>query len=260
MKKRWLWALTLLLVIPVVFLSGCSCTRIELGDVPASLRVSLEGGQQSGIWVSGEGEVTAVPDIATLRLGIEAQEATVDEAQAGAAEAMDGVMSALKDNGVAEKDIQTQYFSIHKVTRWDREEDEEVILGYRVTNMVTAKIREIGEAGSIIDAVVGAGGDLVRVDNIAFSVDDPSVYQEEARQKAMADAQAKAEHLAKVGGVGLGKPTYLSESIYMPSPIYPRAMVEEAMPVPGAAPPETPITPGEMEISLTVQVAYAILD
>ena len=258
MKKRWLWVLTLLLVIPVVFLPGCGCTRIELGDVPASLRVSLDGGQQSGIWVSGEGEVTAVPDIATLRLGIEAQEATVDEAQAKAAEAMDGVMSALKDNGVAEKDIQTQYFSIHKVTRWDREEDEEVILGYRVTNMVTAKIREIGEAGSIIDVVVGAGGDLVRVDNIAFSVDDPSVYQEEARQMAMADAQAKAEHLAKVGGVGLGKPTYISESIYMPSPIYPRAMVEEAMPAPAA--PPTPITPGEMEISLTVQVAYAILD
>jgi len=142
MKKRWLWALTLLLVIPVVFFSGCSCTRVELGDVPASLRVNLEGGQQSGIWVSGEGEVTAVPDIATLRLGIEAQEATVDEAQARAAEAMDGVMSALKDNGVAEKDIQTQYFSVNKVTRWDREEDEEVILGYRVTNIVTAKIRE----------------------------------------------------------------------------------------------------------------------
>jgi hypothetical protein len=258
MKRKWLWALTSLLVIPVVFLSGCSCTRVELGDVPASLRVSLEGGQLTGIRVTGQGEVTAVPDIATLRLGIEAQEATVAEAQAEAAEAMDWVMSALKDNGVAEKDIQTQYFSIHKVTRWDPEENQEVILGYRVTNMVTAKIREVEEVGSIVDAVVEAGGDLTRVDDIAFSVDDPSVYQEEARQKAMADARAKAEHLARLGGVGLGKPIYISESIYMPSPVYPRVMVEEA--VPGAAPPPTPISPGEMEISLTVQVAYAILD
>jgi len=259
MKKKWLWALTLLLVIPVVFFSGCSCTRVELGDVPASLRVSLEGGQQTGIWVSGEGKVTAVPDIATLRLGIEAQAATVAEAQADAAEAMDDVMAALKDNGVAEKDIQTQYFSVNKVTRWDDRTYEEIVTGYRVTNMVIAKIRDVEEAGSVIDVVVAAGGDLVRIDNISFSIDDPSVYQEEARQKAIADAKAKAENMARLSGVGLGKPTYISESIYMPSPIYyARGAMAEAAPAAPAV--ETPISAGEMEVSVTVQMAYAILN
>ncbi len=258
MKKKWLWALTSLLVIPIVFLSGCGCTRVELGNVPASLRVSMEGGQQVGIWVSGEGKVSAVPDIANLRLGIEAQAATVAEAQTDAAQAMDRVMTVLKDNGVAEKDIQTQYFSVSKVTRWDEEKQQEIVIGFRVTNMVTAKIREVGEAGSIIDAVAVAGGDLTRVDDISFSVDDPSVYHEQARQKAVADAQAKAEQLARLGGVRLGKPTYISESIYMPSLIYyPRAAMEETA---APAAPPTPISPGEMEISLTVQVAYAILD
>ena len=66
----------------------------------------------------------ATPDIAILRLGIEAQEKTVAEAQAQAAEAMDRVMTALKDNGVADKDIQTQYFNIRKVTRWDDARDQ----------------------------------------------------------------------------------------------------------------------------------------
>ena len=65
--------------------------------------------------------------------------------------------------------------------------------------MVTAKIREMDKVGSIIDAVAAAGGDYTRINNIAFSVDDPSPYYTEARQKAMADAKAKAEQLAESG-------------------------------------------------------------
>ena len=138
------------------------------------------------------------------------------EAQSRAAEAMDNVMTALTKNGVAKNDIQTQRFSIRRVTKWDRVKEEETVIGYRVTNMVTAKIRDIDEAGTIIDAVVEAGGDLTRIDNISFSVDDPSDYYEEARQEAMAEAKAKAKQLAELAGVTLGKPTYISEGIQIP--------------------------------------------
>jgi uncharacterized protein YggE len=264
MKKKWLWAIGLAaVVIPIVALSGCYAGIPGPGgpgwaNVPSSLQVDL-GNQQQGIWVTGEGKVTAVPDLAILRLGIEAQEATVAEAQAQASEAMERVMTALEDNGVAEKDIQTQYFNINQITRWDELMGQEVIIGYRVSNMVTAKIRDVDNAGLIIDAVVTAGGDLTRIDSINFSIDDPSVYLEEARQKAMADVKAKAEDLAKLAGVKLGKPTYISESSYLPSPIYPRVYYEGGMapPAPVVVPP---ISPGEMEVSLTVQIAYAILD
>lgn len=262
MKKKWLWAIGLAVVVPIVALSGCYAglpgpVGPRWSNLPSSLQVNM-GNQQQGIWVTGEGKVTAVPDIATLRLGIEAQEATVAEAQAQASEAMARVRTALEDNGVAEKDIQTQYFSIHKVTRWDDIKNQEIVIGYRVTNMVTAKIRDIDQAGLIIDAVAVAGGDLTRIDDISFSIDDPSVYLEEAREKAMVDAEAKAEKLAGLAGVRLGKPTYISESSYLPSPAYPRVYYEEAA-IPAPAPP-TEISPGEMEITLTVQVAYAILD
>jgi len=262
MKKKWLWAIGLGLVIPIVALSGCYAGipgpgRPGWANVPSSLEFNL-GNQQAGIWVTGEGKVMAVPDIATLRLGIEAQEATVAEAQTQASEAMDRVMAALIDNEVADRDIQTQYFSIHKVTRWDETKNQEIVIGYRVTNMVTAKIRDIDKAGLIIDAVAVAGGDLTRIDSISFSIDDPSVYFGEAREEAMADAEAKAEQLASLAGVRLGKPTYISESGYLPPPIYPR-VAYEGVPMPAPAPPP-PISPGEMEISLTVQIAYAILD
>ena len=248
MKKNWLLGISLALVLAIVGLCGCA--------TPGQVNLVT---QEEGIWVTSEGEVMAAPDIATLRLGIAAQAATVAEAQSEATEAMTKVMDALIDNGVAENDIQTQHFSIYQVTRWDRENEEEVVIGYRVTNMVTAKIREIDKeidkAGTIIDAVTEAGGDLTRIDGISFSVDDPSAYYEEAREKAIADAKAKAEQLAELAGVTLGKPTYISEGTHIPPPIYFRgADVVEA------AAPETPISPGEIEISLTIQVAYAILD
>ena len=249
MKKSWLVGISLVLVLAIVGLSGCSPGNTTVGAINLNA-------QQEGVWVTGKGEVMAVPDIATLRLGIEAQEATVAEAQSKAEEAMDRVMAALIDNGVAEKDIQTQYFSIRRVTKWDRVKEEEIVIGYRVTNMVTAKIRDIDKAGVIIDAVAEAGGDLTRIDSIGFSIDDPSAYYEEARQKAMADAKAKAEQLAELAGVKLGKPTFISEGIQIPPPIYPREIYVGEAPIP--APPPTPISPGELAISLTIQVAYAI--
>ena len=199
--------------------------------------------------------MSAVPDVATLRLGIEAQEASVAEAQSKATGAMNSVMDALAGNGVAEKDIQTQRFSIYQVTKWDRMTEEETVVGYRVTNIVTAKIRDIDKTGAIIDAVAKVGGDFTRVDSIGFSVDDPSAYYEQAREKAMAEGEAKARQLAELAGVTLGRPTYISEGVQTPSPIYPVKMAETA----AMAPVETPISPGEMEISLTVQVAYSIL-
>jgi len=87
------------------------------------------------------------------------------------------------------------------------------------------------------------------------STDDPSDYYEQARELAVANAAAKAEKLAEVAGVKLGKPTYISESTYVPSPIYRQDMIAK---VEEAAAVETPISPGEMEITLNVQMAYGI--
>ncbi len=258
MKKAWLIGVSALLLMLVgLGFSGCGGGGSTLTGGAANLRVSLSS-QQEGIWVSGRGEVSAVPDVATLRLGIEAQEASVAEAQSQAAEAMDRVMQALTDGGVAEQDIQTQHFNIRRVTRWNNAKEEEEVIGYRVSNMVTAKIRQLDRVGAIIDAVAAAGGDLTRIDDISFSVEDPSAYQAEAREKAMADARAKAEQMANLAGVKLGKPTYISESAYLPAPIYRQGFAGEK--VAGAPMVETPISPGEMKISLTVQVAYAIVD
>ncbi len=256
MKKLWFVIAILIVVLAVVGLSGCGASGAVTGGGADSLQLNLNS-QQQGIWVSGQGKVSAAPDIANLQLGIEAQDSSVAAAQSQAAEAMDKVMTALADNDVAKKDIQTQYFNISRVTKWDDNTQQEVVLGYRVTNTVTARIRDIEKAGIIIDAVALAGGDLTRINSIYFSIDDATTYQKEARDEAMDDAKTKAEQLASLAGVKLGKPTYISESFYLPSGYrYDALMMETAK----SSAPSTVISPGEMEITLSVQVTYAILN
>ncbi|MCL0103785.1 SIMPL domain-containing protein [Dehalococcoidia bacterium] len=251
MRKGWLIVTSLVVAIALLGVAGCAA--VERG-VETALAADTGNTQQKGIWVSGQGKVSVTPDIAALRLGIEAQAGTVAEAMSQAAEAMDKVLTALMEGGVAEEDIQTFRFSISEAWEWDRVTGERELTGYLVSNMVSARIRALDEVGLIIDAVVEAGGDLIRIHGIGFTVEDPTPYHYEAREKAFADARAKAEQLAGLAGVALGKPTFISEGMahFPPMPMPPRmAMDMEVAPV-------TPIMPGEQEIIINVQVVFAI--
>lgn len=219
--------------------------------------------QSTGIWVSGQGTVTTVPDVAILSIGVEAEAATVDEAMDEAAVAMDRVITSLHANGVAENDIKTQWFDIYPIKDWVDidysvkswiEDDYEVLIGYRVTNMVTVKIRDVEATGQIIDAAAKAGGDLIRIHGVSFTVDDPSLYEGDARAQAIADARAKAQQLASLAGVHLGSPFYISES----GGFYPIYQDYYGMGIMEAERVATPISPGETEITITVQMAFAI--
>lgn len=253
MKRNLLLATGIAFAMIAVGAVGCE-GYFGAGDDEIARNISSQ--QNIGIWVTGVGKVNVVPDIAMLSLGIEAQATSVAEAQQEAAEAMDAVMNVIEGYGVDEKDIQTQFFSIQPVRRWDNGDNgKEILIGYRVTNIVTVKVRNIDDAGSIIDAAVAAGGDNARVNSISFTVDEPEAYYGEAREEAMADAEAKAKQLADLGGVKLGKPIYINEySGYISPPIIYRDFeVSEALPA-----PTTAISPGETEIQLTIQVVYSI--
>ncbi len=259
MKKGLFLVLGLVLAVSLLLIGcdsqgGTSSTEAQGVSVPQSVNVALTGStsQQTGIWVSGTGEVMATPDVAILTLGVEAQETTVKVAQSEASSAMNAVVDALKTNGVADNDIQTQWYSISPVTTWNDKTNEQITTGYSATNTVTAKIRDISTAGTIIDAVTDAGGNLTRINGISFTVNDPTNYNNQAREKAMQDAAAKAQQLATLAGVTLGKAIYISESgSYIPSPIRLTASAEGAS-------ASTPISPGELDITITVQVGYSI--
>ena len=235
------------LALTLVF-TGCSGT--------GTVAVNGLSTQQQGIWVNGTGEVQVEPDIFNLSLGIVSQEDTLSAAQAAAAAAMAKVLDTLKDNGVADKDIQTSRFNVRQVTQWNREKEENEVTGYEVSNMVNVKVREIDQAGTVIDAVVAAGGDLTRINSMGFAIDDDSEYRDEARELAAEDAKARAEQLAKLSGVKLGRATYVTESSYSQPIIY-RSFAEAAAPaMDGDA--TTSIVPGELTVTVSVQIVYAI--
>lgn len=208
--------------------------------------------QAPAIDVTGSGTAFAAPDVAVLSLGVEAEAESVGEARAQAAEAMEAMLAALRDGGVADEDIQTTRFSVQP--RYERIAMRQVLQGFVVDNIVTAKIRSIDDTGQLIDAALAAGGDLTRIESVRFTIDDPSSLEDEARQEAMAEARRKAETLAQAAGVDLGRPRSISET-GGPIPIRfeaaDAAFAQEEL----AA---TPIELGELEVRVSVQVVYEL--
>lgn len=258
--KRFLLAFLCIVAVTVSGNIGCTKSATDSSALPP-LSAYLEapevsilyGQQQVGLWVSGEGKVTAVPDIALLSLGVEAEAKSVAQGQKSAAEAMDKVIKALKAKGVSDQDIQTRTFSVQPLRRWLEKENRDEIIAYRVTNMAIAKVRQIDKVGSIIDAVAEAGGDFIRINSVSFAVDDPEPLYEQAREKAIRDAMNKAQQIARVANIKLGKPIYISEGISYVPPV----IRDYALKAAEVTPP-TPISPGELDFHVTVQIVYKI--
>ena len=254
MKKIWLAVVGIIVIMGMLLLAGC-----DTGANPGDIKVSLDN-QQQGINVSGVGKVMIKPDLAVLSLGIESQDISVAEAQTKASEAMEKVMAALKAQGIDDKDIQTQYFNIAQVNRWDNYNEKNTVIGYRVTNTVTVKVRDIEKAGTVIGAVVEAGGDLTRVNNIDWTVEEPSAVYKQARVLAMKYAKEKAKQMADEGGVKLGDITYISENsmtYYQPYSNY-QSNGDMVVAIPAPTMVNVPLSVGQLEISTTVQVVYSI--
>ena len=232
---------------------------------------------QQGLHVRATGAVTGTPDIAIISLGVESIEDTASEARAMAAGAMAGVMVVLEEAGIGSRDIQTQYFNIRprykdvRITNCGDEEEKEIgtaastedcttswelrLIGYSVSNQATVKIRNLGEAGTIIDQVTEAAGDLVRVNNVSFTIEDTDALKEEARDKAVEALQRKALAMAELAGVSLGRLVQLEEAtdFFDAQPVYARTALHSAE---SAA--DTSISAGEIQVSATVSGVYLI--
>lgn len=238
----------------IMALVACSLLAVMLATSCIQVSTGAEG-QPRGIQVTGEGKVTATPDLAIIRLGVEARERSVEEAQRRAASAMSRVSEAIKGLGVPEKDIRTQRFQILPERRVVSKERGEEILEYRVTNVVVVNLRDLDKTARLVDMAAERGGDLVRVESVQFQVEDPSRYKAEAQEQALKDARTKAEAIAAQLGRRLGKPRYVSESAFR-APTFeiaaPQVMGR------GGEPTPTPIEPGQTEIRLSVQVVFEI--
>jgi uncharacterized protein YggE len=225
-------------------LFGVACSA---GDTT----VNAPGAETGGITVSGHGEVQVPPDTAVFTVGVQVTATTVADARERAAKAADAVISSVKKNGVDEKDIRTTGLSIQPVFDY-KNGTEPRITGYQVTNQVTVKVRKLDNVSKVVDDAAAAGGDDVRLQGISFVVDDDEKPIQQAREAAMKDAKAKADQLAKLGGVELGDPLTIAES-QGATPIF-----EDRSAAAPAADVATPIQPGTNTVSVDVNVRWQI--
>jgi hypothetical protein len=224
--------------------AGCGnrTTRIETGA----------GTETHGITVNGEGKVTGKPDIAQLTLGVSKLANTVEQARNDAAASLDAMIKSIRDNGVAKDDIQTLQFNISP--EYDYSNGRQLLKGFRVTNVVSVKLRDINKTSKVVDDAVTAGGDNTQVQGISFTIDKPEELQAQAREKAVADAKARAQTLASAAGVTVGDPITISETSFQ-LPAASRAIAEDQGK--GGA-PATPIEPGTLDVTVTVTVTWGI--
>jgi uncharacterized protein len=208
---------------------------------------------QPGISVLGAGIVTAQPNTARITLGVEVFDASLANAQAEASRRMDAVVARLKASGIQDTDIRTVSFSVNP--QYDsRDQNQTVLRGYRIQNLVEAKTTNVSGLGSLIDDAVNAGA--TRVAGVQFEASDMESLKNQARDQAMQNARAKAEQLARDAGVSLGRPITIEESdTGGVTPV--RADVAPAAAL--AAPAQTtPVQPGELQIRTTVHVLWAL--
>jgi len=229
-------------VAPVTEAAGAAGAAVVADNTASS------GSAGSSITAQGTGTVSGTPDVVTIVIGVQTQSASaqtaLDDNNKRAAE----VIGALKESGVAPADLQTSQLSITP----SYDEKVQQITGYQVTNMVTAKLREISTAGAVIDAAGKTAGDAVRVQQLAFSIDDDSALRAQARADAVKRAQAQAKQMADAAGIQLGAIRSITETpVAMPA-VYP------SMAAADSAAGSVPIEPGSQELSVVVQVVYAI--
>lgn len=230
---------------------------LAVGCAPSASSVEVPESIGRSITVVGEGEASVAPNIAEANVGVEVLAPTVKEATEEAKERMTAIMAALQEAGIAEKDIQTSNYSIYferypEIRPMVEAEPLEAEGSYRVSNMVRVKIRDLDRIGTVLDGVIEAGANNVY--GVNFTVEDPGEVRSEARGKAIADARARAQELADLNGVSLGEVLQISEVIGGP-------FTASGIPVPVAMEyrgGSGPISPGELEFSVQIQVTYAI--
>jgi uncharacterized protein len=199
------------------------------------------------ITVTGEGEVAVVPDLAIIGAGVTTTGKSAREASEANAKMMTAVMAALKNAGIAEQDMQTARLSLHPMR--DSKTGEARTSGFRASNQVAVKIRDLGKTAEVIDRLVAAGAN--DIGGIEFVVSSPSKPLDEARVAAIADARRKAEVYAKAANVLLGAAVSITEEGgAVPGPVMMRQARPEAA--------STPVSPGEQIQRISVSVSYEL--
>ncbi len=240
-----------------IFLSALFVSRTPIyirntGGVESNGKVS------NTISVTGDGRVSAKPDMVRLNLGFQETASTSQVALARVNEKVTSAMSILKNNGISDSDITTNNLNIH--TEYDYSGSSRRVIGQRASQSLEIKIKKIDakaeKASKIIDELSAI--DNVQMHGIYFDIEDKSKLFSQARELAFNKAQQKAEELAKLSKVKLTKPISISDSTFDITPIPYMSNVAELKALDSSAAGNTQISSGEMDISANLSILWGI--
>lgn len=199
------------------------------------------------VTVSGEAAVAVVPDAANIRIGVTTQAKTARAASDANAKDMSAVVAAMKDAGIAERDIQTASMSLQP--QYDpKQPSGSRLVGFQVNNMVTIKLRDVGKLPGVLDRAIGAGAN--EMSGIEFVVSEESKLLDKARTAAVADARRKAELYAGAAGMKIGRVMAISEESAAPPRLY--------APMRAGIAASAPVSPGEQSLRAVVTVSFEL--
>ena len=219
----------------------------------AALAIPANGADTTNtryITVTGVGTISVVPDAVRFNATVSSLASTNAAALSSASKSAAAVRAALKDKGIAIKDIRSANISVYPEYNYTQESGTK-ITGYRASQSFDVLVRKASNAGTIIEAVVTAGGDNVQLGGVIPTTLNPAIATEEARTAAVANAKSKASSYAKLLGTSIGKVLFLEEQS---SPIYsspfPMAKAE--------ADSAVQIDLGEQDVTVTITVRWAL--
>jgi len=202
--------------------------------------------------VVATGEVTRVPDVARITAGVVTVAPTATAALAQNATQMASVRAALKRAGIADRDIQTSSINLYPDYRQDQQGNNPQIVGYRASNEVSVRFRDIAATGKILDALVAQGAN--QINGPMLAIDKPEAALDEARTQALANARARAELYARALGKKVGRILSISEAGANYAP--PVIMMRQA--ARGNVADSTSVDPGEQSVAVSLSVSFEL--
>ena len=241
MFKPLIWTGSLVMIMLAIFL------LVEINQV------SNTAATTNTVSFSGEGKVTAKPDIAMISASIVTQAVDSKSAQDSNSIKSNAVDSFLKNQGIAEKDIKTSGYNVTPQSKYPPYGGQPTIIGYQVTQSYEIKVRDLDKISAILSGLVAAGAN--EVNNLGLQIENPDALKSQARQLAIDDAKKKAKELEKQVGVSLGKiVNFVEGSNGYPVPMYYDSKVVGM----GGGGPEPTISTGENDVTVNVTITYQV--
>lgn len=213
---------------------------------------------QRTINVTGTGELSLAPDMATIVIGVQSDGDETGTVLDAASTATSAILARLVAEGIDSAAIRSGAVRLQPRYSNSVLSSGQQIIGYRAVNTVQVEVRELDQLGGLLSALVGDGAN--RLDRVSFGLKDPTAAMDEARRLAVADARRRAALYAQAAGVGMGDVLNISEqggSGYRTLQAEPSIMAEMAQSSPSI---DVPVAPGEIDLNASINMVFAIAD